>query len=169
MKMCTPATKQFPEKRLPRTLSGWIKAAVDDAQRLSRTPGFKLHMGYFNDVITSYSKTGVENGEVCAVCFGGAAIVGRGLVKPGYFMGATGGIATDVAYALDNVRQGDIAQAARELFHVDLIDWVPTYRSMERASELIARKYRRDNGLMRAPWSVYLEAAEIVKHKPKSR
>lgn len=154
--------RQLPKKRLPRTLSGWIKATVEDAQRLSRTRGFKLNMGVFNDLVPDPSKTDPDR-QVCQVCMGGAVIVGRGLVP----LGEDVGDSQFLAFAIDDIRTGLVEAAAAAMLRHDFIDWLPTVSSMKRASAIIRRavSYRND----RAPWSAYLKAAEIVKHKPKHR
>ena len=154
-------TKKLPEKRLPRTLSGWIKASVEDALVLSKRSGFKLDMNVFNEL-----KRDDNTGEpkICCVCLGGACIVGRGLVKPGDFSDIDDK-AAEIAYALDSVRWGDLDEAADNLFRNKLINWVPTRSAMKRAHDLIRKHYRYKEA--RAPFNVYLEAAEILKHKPR--
>lgn len=145
-------------RKNPITLSGWIVAAVADAQALVKTRGFKLDMDRYNNIL--------PRGEdlVCHVCLGGAVLVNRGLVAPGDSTGDSTK-SQALAYSLDDVRMGRLSSAADLLYKNQLIGWVPTARSLERASELIKNAYRYNPG--RAPWHTYLEAAQIVKHKPK--
>lgn len=98
-------------KKLPRTLSGWIRVAVEDAKRLSKRKNFELDMGVYNNF--EEDDEGNETG-VCHVCLGGAAIVGRGLVPPGE--DTNGDATSDVAYSLDMVRRGNIYSAIRFLY-----------------------------------------------------
>lgn len=151
--------KKFPKKKLPTTLSGWIKTAVKDAQALAKLPGFALDM---------YTYNSFDGDDVCHVCLGGACIVNRGLRAPGSFTGPDSSTSAAVASALDHVRRGKLQNAARTLFQAKLIAWVPTESSMMRAGDLIERRFL--NYLKgRASWDAYLEAAEIVKHKPQRR
>lgn len=96
---------EFEVKPAPKTLSGWVRAAVEDAQRLSKTPGFRLNMGEWN-----YVRPGPQ--PVCQVCLGGAAMVGRGVTGPG--VGPVGYVLNhakeevDISYILDCIRTGDV-------------------------------------------------------------
>src|SRR5690349_11247415 len=104
--------------RLPRSLSAWIKAAVADAQRLERTPGFELNMSTYNTIKTP-DETGDED-SVCHVCLGGACLVARGLIAPGQGVGLKD-VPIHIAYALDSVRTGDLEGAVEQLLAVDMI------------------------------------------------
>ena len=148
--------EKLPKKPLPKTLSGWITAAVEDAKALSKKRGFKLNMYEWNAI--NYDGTRAT----CMVCLGGACIVGRGIVAPGEIFSGDG---EEIAYALDDIRSGNVEFAAKNMLHSKLISWIPSKSSIERATNLIQSRYREALG--RAPFETYLEAARMMRHKPK--
>ena len=161
---------KFPAKKLPTTLRGWIIAAVNDAKSLAKMKKqFRLDMYTFNTFNDKPAPNKVC--MVCMVCMGGAVLVGHGLVAPGAEF-TRGNLdedieASKIAFAIDHVREGNVRRAADILFRESLISWIPSCVALERAQGLINDHFDRKTG--RAPWSTYLKAAEIVKHKPKNR
>lgn len=57
------------EKKLANTLSELLQQAVEDAQALEKTKGFKLDMNIWTDISSSENK--------CYVCLGGSSMVRR--------------------------------------------------------------------------------------------
>lgn len=152
----TTTFKRFEKAaRLPRSLSAWIKAAVADAQRLERTPGFELNMRTYN-TLERADETGLDS-DVCHVCLGGAC-----LVAPGQGVGFRD-VPIHIAFALDSVRTGDLEGAVEQLLAGGMISKKPSAKALERAGKLIDRNF--NNTLGRASWKTYLKAADIVKVK----
>lgn len=163
MQIFKPLKKFKKAKRLPRSMYGWLVAAVADARRLEQMPGFELDMSTFNSMSGERNVWGdMVKPHTCLVCLGGACIVGRGLIAPGKGIGPISGRAATLAYALEYVRSGHIRKAVDKLFDAGLISRKPSQRAIAEATNIIKRSYK---GVFRerATWSAYLAAAEAVR------
>jgi len=101
--------------RLPRKPSALIRMAVDDLEKLERTPGFKVDMTVFVD------KGEEGEGEPCLVCLAGAVMVCRldGLNVPGTLKGLRPCDFPDneaELNALDAFRNGDVDEGCYCLY-----------------------------------------------------
>lgn len=154
----------------PTTLSGWLRAAVEDAQRFERTPGFELRMDTWND----WKWTEDHSAHVCAVCLAGAALVGRGIRKPGtglpiYF--GRDNRKSEVWFttrALDQLRAGDVVRAILMWVTGDLdasmdVGDMPPLRELPSAY-LVYRSYV-GNETARADWDLYLKLADELEQE----
>jgi hypothetical protein len=158
---------------LPTTLSGWIRAAVEDAQRIEKLPGFVLDMGHWNnftapdDIDVPYDPS-ASSKPVCRVCLAGAAFLGRGLVAPGNGCDITYDVAAkigkrELAEVLDYIRVGNVYDALwgwGEGFDPEYVMEV-SYAVEDLADEIKEQYRKRDE--RRADWALYLELARELE------
>lgn len=144
------STKLKLKKALPNSIPALIEAAVADAKRVQRSKRYMLDMGVYHE----------PNGK-CRVCMAGALLISRGVsdkieVWPDQFDRAT----ERKLRAIDFVREGDVISAYNEL-------GMKAPRSVEAVERRIQDGYSfgRDGG--RAPWSVYLKAAKMLREGAK--
>jgi len=157
---------KFRKQGLPTSLSGWIVAAVKDARRLEKNPNFVLDMSRFNDLVLDgrtllEGRASKKRGRAkCHVCLGGAAIVGRGLVKPGD--DTNGDMSTAVAHALDYVRMGDIQSALYNMYSGTQELSGGFNEKLVQIESRVEKEYDAAVGA-RADWATYLQAAKELK------
>lgn len=111
-----PRFRNRYRKALPRTLSGWILEAVEDALLARKMQNRVLDMCFWNSV-----EHNPETGqEVCRCCLAGVALLGVGAILPGKgLMPAKPGDADSVecvALAINRVREGKIFRAAMTFY-----------------------------------------------------
>ena len=162
--------KKFKQKPLPTSLSGWIRSSVEDAKLLAKTPGFALYMADYN-MFSDFTDSGEKT---CYVCFGGAAIVGRGLVGPGE--GLNGPVSTNIAHGMDSVRSGNLHSACINLAAAGVIpSWLgrspdgrqvlpPGIASLfNTLSTHIQERSAAQKDGYRASWATYLYVAKRLE------
>jgi len=149
--------KLTPKTRLPKTLSGWLELAVQDAMKCEVDKNYKMDMQIWHGPLDS-----ARNGP-CHVCMAGAVIAktcGAELntdVLPDSFEGG------DVEYglhAIDKMRVGDFFRAHDAIdLHQELSHG--QCAALEEIGELVLAGF--DTRISRADWDTYLEAAKILK------
>lgn len=154
----------------PTMLSGWIRAAVEDAQRIAKLPGFRLNMGCWNMFDPELS--GYEGPPKCQVCLAGAVLVGRGRERAGDqakhprvdIMIDGKRKSVNIAYALNDIRVGYINGG------LVLCGIHPSNDLREKARRLSNRIYAQLNDLDHprpihglADWGLYLELADMLE------
>lgn len=159
-------------KPRPHTLSGWIRASVEDAQRIAKLNSFVLDMCTYNEVI---------DGK-CHVCQAGAALLGRGLIKPGKHLLGSSRAAPNIALALDGIRMGVLrsdcihlvpksrreawSELNRELHIAEADKLSDRARVIKAACSIIyfeACRAKKLEGVV-ASWNSYLTLANLLQH-----
>lgn len=152
----------------PTTLSGWVRAAVEDAQRLAATPDFMLDMSCWNEVtdLIPEGRTTPDSGPrklVCRVCLAGAALVGRGIQEPNdqthnCYVDYQG-LRVNMELLLDSIRTGGVLYA--------LSLWDPRARVTDELMSLGRQIYDACNTPQEvaslAPWRLYLELVDELE------
>ena len=162
--------KKFKKLPLPRSLSGWILASVEDAKFLSRTRGFRLNMSVFNEFPQVYNakKNDYVDGSVCEVCLGGSVLVRRGLVAPGDH--TNGDNTSSLGAGIDSVRAGDLASSIQHLASSGYLpEWMGGVLPDELQTILASLGNRileaMDGESDRAPWPVYIGVAKELQQQ----
>lgn len=141
-------SKKSEPKPLPKTMSGLLRLAVTDARKLQKTKGYKLDMRVFV----------AKPAKVCRVCMAGAVMVRElGMRPPPRFADPEDSAdrATEQAlYAIDNMRLGEFAEAARELGAK-----ISDYQAGRLSGYLEAYTMRAG----RYPWEAYLKVADMLE------
>lgn len=136
---------------LADSLSGLLRQAVEDAQAIERTPGYRLQMSRWHYPV----------GGLCEVCMGGAVMARRlGADKRSYLtLSNYRGEVADKLSAIDYLRVGstDFAAQALGTYHSLSVDQMEALLEYER----LIRPELGSGGL--CPWGVYLEGADILE------
>ncbi len=143
--------------KLPNKLSELLRLAVRDAQAVEANPLYRLDMAVYHEPIANEDEETGERTEYCAVCMAGAVMANTLGADPDCETGPSEFGETEQLYAIDNLRSGDLDDAFASL---DLDPDPAQEAAADAASELIRKGY--DCYLGRAPWPVYLEAADIL-------
>lgn len=139
--------------KLPNKLSELLRLAVRDAQAVEQRDGYRLDMLVFHEP---------RRGGSCAVCMAGAVIANTLEGDPSCDL-APADFDQDTwrLWAIDSMRQGAFVDALNELLHPNERDATRLdRRACNQARALVEAAYRRN--INRAPWPVYLEAADIL-------
>lgn len=141
---------------LPSKLSALLRIAVEDAQKCEADPRYVLDMG-------SWHEAGIEEGR-CSVCMAGAVMAQHLGADPSESLTTSHFDADcELLEAVDCMRTGDFVDAftlAR-----DEEPGTCDYEILSAVGEFVWRDYGHDAGDVggRAPWPVYLAAAEILE------
>ena len=130
-------------------LSSLLRQAVEDAQAIQDTPGYRLDMEAWHII---------QDGT-CLVCMAGA-VMARTLGRPleEMFTPASDETTTHAMWAINGMRQGAFLEAAG---YVGLDRKRLRGGVYERTKGLVKEAFDHDIG--RAPWEVYLRAASILE------
>jgi len=143
--------------RLPKTLHGLLKLAVEDAKKIEQMDGYELNMGEWH-----LGAGDEEPGRPCQVCMAGAVMVLE-LNMPKERSVEPGDMATSDygrrMFAINSMRCGQFVNAYRQLHNAEpegdnlrgLAGLQVTFQHLPMAVD------------GRFPWHVYLEAAEVLK------
>lgn len=132
-------------ERLPEKMSALLRVAVADARKLAHDPRYKLDMGLFH----------AQRENRCHVCMAGAVMActlksnPRSPLTPYNFSGLGGRLDS-----IDSMRTGNFDLT------LDDIDCESLVAAAKEAGELVNKHYKSRLG--RAPWSIYLQAADIL-------
>lgn len=147
-------------EQLPNKLSALLRIAVEDAQKIEKTPGYRLDMG------TWHTPSGTA--PVCRVCMAGAVMVAR--------LDVPDEVGSEAAFAMldwgiekaldaiDDMRSGWMSSAARSLgLSLTSDQSAGLKRMQDRLLEGGSGRPGDDTLLIdRLPWPRYLEiAAEL--------
>ncbi len=139
---------------LPKKLSALLRLAVEDAQRIEKTPGYKLNMSVFH-------VGGFRTDPLCHVCLAGSVMACRlGAAPQATYIPRDFAENVYQLKAIDCMRKGHFERAA------ELLDMKPTSEQLEvmhLASEAVGY-FNVSNTLEgRSEWASYIEAADILE------
>ena len=137
---------------LPTTLSGLLRAAVEDAQAVGAMPWYRLDMGQWH--------LPDKSGRGCSVCMAGAVMVQRLGARPADNVDPESydAAARDGLVAIDYMRRGLFLDAWQTL-HSHAGPTEEQEALLNEASDAVSWA-TRTNG--RASWDEYLDAAALL-------
>lgn len=156
--------------KLPDTLSGLLRVAVEDAKKIELSDKYKLNMNYWHMPADTYEGEKEEDRGKCYVCMAGAVMAERLGASPDQEAWpdhiANGDESThSKLLAIDLMRQGNFDSAAEELelAYPGVLYSLSVTASDQYGAYRRAQLDTRGEADYRMPWEWYLERADELE------